>query len=202
MSRSARSNAQIFRLFGFGILALGALGGCASSPRIEYFALEPVASQGPAIASATTIIQVAQVHVPPSLDRQEMVRHRGPFSLDVSDRHRWSAPLDEMIRRVLSQDLMQVLPPGSVVLAEEPAPPDTRKIVVNVLQFAPDAHGWIQFEGTWSVVSSASRETQSRLVRLSERADASATADQVKGMSRILARLAELMAQALAVSPR
>lgn len=180
----------------FGFAGLGALSSCASSPRVEYFALEPLRGQGPAIASAPLSIQLAQVHLPPTLDRKQMVRHTGSYALEVSDQHRWSAPLDEMIRRVLSQDLLDVLPPGSVVLPEAPVPPGTRKIVVTILEFAPDATGTIQFEGTWSLIAPDSHAPpQSRYVRLSERANTTDTADRVKSMSLVLHRLSTLMAQ-------
>lgn len=185
-------------------LGVCALNGCASSPPVQYFALESVAPQGAAVTPSSPIsIQVAQVHLPPALDRKQMVRHTGPFTLDISDQHRWSAPLDEMVRRVLSEDLMRALPPGSVVLPEEPAPSATRKIVVNIVEFAPDASGTIHFEGTWSLVTADSPGApQNRSVRLAEPADAKDPADQVKAMSRILDRLATAMAGAVATSPR
>jgi uncharacterized lipoprotein YmbA len=107
-----------------------------------------------------------------------------------------------MIRRVLSQDLAGVLPPGSVVLPEEPAPPTTQKIVVNIAEFAADASGTIHFEGTWSLISSDSPASpQNQSVRFVEPADAKDATDQVKSMSRILGRLATLMARAVAESP-
>ena len=76
---------------------VGVLGGCGSSPPVEYFALAPAEPRG-AVISIATPIQVAQVHLPPALDRKQMVRHTGDFTLDISDQHRWSAPLDEMMR--------------------------------------------------------------------------------------------------------
>jgi uncharacterized lipoprotein YmbA len=179
------------------MLELCALSGCASSPPVEYVSLAPIEPHGSRIGSRATHVQVAQVHLPPALDRKQMVRHSGSYTLDISDQHRWSAPLDGMIRQVLSQDLIQVLPPDSVVLPEQPAPSATRKIVVNVLEFAADAAGTIQFNGTWSLLTPG-RPPQSRYVSLSERADAKDTADQVKSMSRILDRLATLIAQAVA----
>jgi uncharacterized lipoprotein YmbA len=168
------------------------LGGCGSSPPVEYFALAPTAQHGTAVSAIATPIQVARVHLPPSLDRKQMVRHTGAFTLDISDQHRWSAPLDEMIRQVLSQDLMKLLPPGGVILPHEPAPASTRKVVVNVLEFAPDAQGTIRFEGTWSVIAPG-EPLANRTVQLSEPAG-SDTAAQVRSMSRIVERLAAQIA--------
>ncbi|HEY6455858.1 MAG TPA: PqiC family protein [Steroidobacteraceae bacterium] len=197
MSRPKAWTGCLVRVLWLGLSGFVTLDGCASSPPVQYFALEPIAAGGPRIAPRLTIIQVAQVHLPPTLDQKQMVRHTGPYTLQISDQHRWSAPLDEMIRRVLSQDLIEMLPPHSVVLPNEPVPSATRKIVVNVLEFAPDAAGTIQFKGTWSLIGTG-QPPQSRYVALSEAADAKDTADQVKGMSRILSRLAMQMAQAAA----
>lgn len=152
--------------------------------------------------SSPISIQIAQVHLPPALDRKQMVRHTGAFTLDISDQHRWSAPLDEMIRRVLTVDLTRLLPSGSVVLPEEPGPSSTQKIVVNIVEFAPDAGGTVHFEGTWSLISPDSTAApQNRSVRLAQRADAKDPTDQVKIMSRVLDRVATLMARALSETP-
>ena len=175
-----------------GLVAL--LGACGSSPPVEYFALAPTAQHGAEVSSTATPIQVAQVHLPPSLDRKQMVRHTGPYTLEISDRHRWSAPLDEMFRQVLSQDLLALLPPGTVILPHEPAPAPTRRIVVNVLEFAPDAQGTVRFEATWSVITpEPGAPPTNRTVQLSEPAG-SDTAAQVRSMSRIVERLAAQIA--------
>ena len=180
----------MMRAWWFGLV----LGGCGSSPPVEFFALAPTAQPGAQVVSVATPVQIAQVHLPPSLDRKQMVRHTGAYTLEISDQHRWSAPLDEMIRQVLSQDLMELLPPGNVILPHEPAPATTRKIVVNVLEFAPDAQGTVRFEGTWSVIGPDPGESPTnRTVKLSEPAG-SDTAAQVRSMSRVVERLAEQIA--------
>lgn len=198
MSQSIKRTLRIAGAMCCAIVTLWGIGGCASSPRVEYFALEPIEAHGAVAAALSTPIQVARVHLPPTLDRKQMVRHSGAYTVDISDQHRWSAPLEEMIRRVLSQDLMHLLPRGSVVLPEEPAPPSTRKIVMSVLEFAPNAGGTIRFEATWSLISPAPGvPPENRDVRLSEPSAANDPAGQVKSMSRVIERLAALMAKAV-----
>lgn len=176
----------------------GGLVGCASSPKVEFFTLEPVPTHDVKLASSDSV-QVVQVHLPPTLDRKQMVRHSGAYTLEISDQHRWSAPLDQMVRRVLTEDLMRVLPPDRVVFPKEPAPPTTTKVVVDIVEFAPDASGTIKLDASWSLISANSREApQNRYTRLSEPARANDTADQVGAMSRILDRFAVEMARALA----
>lgn len=183
---------------GVAALVLCAAGGCASSPQVTYFSLAPIDRGAERIAGAPAPVQVVQVHLPPSLDRREMVRLTGSYSLQISDEHRWAAPLDEMTRRVLSQDLMQLLPPGTVVLPQAPAPQGTRKIVVNILQFAPDAAGTVQLQGSWTVVAAdAHSAPESHAVQLSSQASATEPADQVRAMSEVLEELAQAMVKAL-----
>ncbi len=182
-------------------MVLSAISGCASSPKVEYFTLEPLESPSPRL-TASLSVQMVRVHVPPTLDRKQMVRHRDEYSLDISDQHRWSAPLDQMIRRVLTEDLIRRLPEGSVILPEEPASSSTDKIVVDILEFAPDASGTIRLEASWSLLLANTGGTaQSHFARLSEPASPEGAAGEVSAMSRVLSRLAAQMAQTLAASP-
>jgi hypothetical protein len=176
---------------------LSAIGGCASSPKVEYFSLEPVNDHNPHF-TAPASVQVIRVHVPSTLDRQQIVRQSGTYTLDISDQRRWSAPLDEMIRRVLTEDLIRMLPANSVVLPEGLASAATEKVVVDILDFAPDASGAIQLEASWSLAPADSHEPpQSRFERIKEQTNAGDTADQVAAMSRALDQLAVRMAQSL-----
>jgi uncharacterized lipoprotein YmbA len=81
-----------------------------------------------------------------------------------------------------------------VILPHEPAPQSTRKVIVNVLEFAPDAQGTVRFEGTWSVIApDGGAPPKNRTVQLSEAAGSDPAA-QVRSMSRILERLAAQIA--------
>ena len=178
--------------------ALVAGSGCATSPKVEYFTLEPTATHEVKLI-ASEPVQVAQVHLPPTLDREQMVRYTGAYTLDISDQHRWSAPLDQMVRRVLTEDLMRILSPARVILPQEPAPAGTNRIVVDVVEFAPGASGAVKLDASWSLIpASAPDAPQSRYARFSEAADPNDASDQVSAMSRILDRLAVEMARSLA----
>lgn len=175
------------------------LAACGSSPPVQFFALEPAVRADAPRRQSSTVVQVARVHVPPALDRQQIVHQGGSGTLTLSDRSRWGAPLDEMARRVLSQDLLRLLPQDCVILPEEPAPAATEKIVVDIVQFAADATGTVQFAASWSLVSAApGARPHNHYVELSEPADAQDQAAQVRAMSDILGKLAEQIAAAVA----
>ncbi|HEX4192964.1 MAG TPA: PqiC family protein [Stellaceae bacterium] len=190
-------------VLGFAVL----LAACGSSPKTQFYTLDPVsplaATQAVPTPVATSVpVQVASVHIPPALDRQEIVRETAPHQLDISDQNRWGGSLDNMVQRVLTQDLAQRLPPSGVVLPQEPAPARHDAIVVDILQFDEDAGGAVVFDGSWSLTASDSdKPLSSRHVRLSAHAASSSYSDQVAAMSKIVGELSDNIARDLASAP-
>lgn len=180
------------------LLALLLLAGCGSSPPTQHYTLDPIPSRQPAAMVSGAPIKVAAVHIPPSLDRQEMVREGADHKVEVSDQNRWSAPLDQMIQGVLTQDLTQRLPAGMVVLPQEPARGDVRQVVLDILQFAQAGGNAVTFDGSWSLLRAGSDNAAlNRRVHLTENAASASYADQVGAMSRILGQIADQIATAL-----
>lgn len=144
-------------------------------------------------------IQIAPVHIPAMLERQEIVTARGSNEIILSNRHRWAAPLAEMTRRTLTQDLLQRLQGNEVVLPEQPAPPDTRGIVVNILKLQSDTAGHVVLQGSWSLLPPGS-DTPGlmRHFSLTGQAEATSYAGQVQAMSRLLGLLADDIVSAVA----
>jgi uncharacterized lipoprotein YmbA len=181
------------------LLLVLALADCGTSPKTHYFTLAAVPPQEPAQASTASPVTVAAVHVPPSLDRREMLRRTGANSVDISGQDRWTAPLDEMIRRVLSQDLAARLPKDKVVLPDAPAPPHTAQIVVTIAQFGPDAGGKIVLDGSWSLLEGGRQQPALRRdVALETAASGAGAAADAAAMSQLLGQLATRIADTLA----
>lgn len=180
-------------------LILVFLMGCASSPKTNFYTLNVI----PASTDRTRIsfpVQVAAVHLPPSLDRREMVRLSSENQVEIMDTDRWSAALDEMVRNVLSQDLAARLPEGTVILPQAPAPRNTAKLVVAIAQFGPDANGNVRLDGSWTLLAAGAESPASkRDVQIS--AGPAPTADATAAaMSRALSELANDIAAGLARS--
>ncbi len=195
----------------------GLLAACASSPASHFYALTAVAPEAtPEAAAAETavagaaaapkprasaaqpgspsqhLIRVAAVHIPSALDREEIVRSGAANELEISGLNRWGAPLDEMVQRVLTEDLLERLPAGEVVLPSSPAPAATDRIVVDILQFQSDTAGAVVFEGSWSLLPpGASAPSLIRNIHYNETAGPSNYADQAEAMSRMLGHLAD-----------
>jgi uncharacterized lipoprotein YmbA len=167
---------------------------CASSPPVRYFILDPVPPAREVAKLAADPVQIVSVHLPPALDRRQLVREEAPNKLTVSKEDRWGAPLADMTQRVLSQDLMLRLSPGRVVLPGEPAPAGTKAISVDVLEFGINAQGTMVLDGNWSIVPSGSDVAVAsyhfQLTRAAVHGDSAA---QAHGMSVLLGQLADSM---------
>ena len=130
------------------------LAACGGSPKTEFHTLISVPAGQPthAPAEAGSPIEVGRVDLPGILDRQWLVT-RGPgTSVEVSDQHRWAAPLDELIRRALTSDLRDRLGDSEVLAPGDPPPPGgVRTLALNVQQFSGDGAGQIVLEADWII---------------------------------------------------
>ncbi|HEX4025678.1 MAG TPA: PqiC family protein [Steroidobacteraceae bacterium] len=191
------------------------LAGCGHSPPTRFFTLAAVRADAAQRAFAGAPVQVRAVHIPAVLDRPERVVGRSPQQLDIVETQQWGAPLDDMIRRVLSQDLSARLPAGMVLMARAPASLGTRGVVVDIQEFQPDAGGNVVLDASWVVLgavpaaqggqqahglgrnSTSSPQADQPIARGARRwqLPGGAGADaQVAGMSALLGRLADAIA--------
>jgi len=173
--------------------------GCGSSPKTNFYALSVVPASI-ASRSISSPVQLAAVHIPPSLDRRQMVRLTNENSVKISETDRWSAPFDEMVRNVLSEDLAARLPAGRVILPKAPAPSGTGTLVVTIAQFGPDATGEVKLNGSWALLDGSSGAlVMERVIQIEAGPAASADATAA-AMSRALAQLASTIASTLSKS--
>ena len=110
-----------------------ALGGCRSgSTRI--YALIPAAPASHIDVYHAPALRVDTLNVPASWDRLEILRPSAG-ALQISDFDHWAAPLAQMARQTLSDDLDQRLPPGSVIFPRLPKPSAALGVDVDILDF-------------------------------------------------------------------
>jgi hypothetical protein len=181
------------------------LGGCGHSPPTRFFTLAAVRPDGARGTFAGAPLQVRAVHIPAVLDRPERVVGRSAQQLDIIQTQQWAGPLDDMIRRALTQDLSAQLPPGMVVSASVPAPPGTRAVVIDIQEFQPEAGGNVVLDASWVLLGGAqntqgtqggARGSRRWQLRAGSAADA-----QVGAMSALLERLAEAIAASARSAP-
>jgi hypothetical protein len=139
------------------LLMLGVLSGCSASPPTHYYTLQtvvPNAASGPAMQEPRQLVplRLEPVAIPPELDRLELVVRSGRYRVKIEDSERWAAPLDDQIRRVLSDDLAQRLPAHAMADFNEPASDQPRRLLaVAIDEFYADESCAVSLRADWSL---------------------------------------------------
>ena len=128
-------------LSGTAVLSL-LLGACASSPPTRFYTLSDTPGEATAPAGASQVL-ITVVSIPGEIDRPELVRRIGPNQLSVADLDRWAAPLDDTIRRVLTDDIARRVP--------GPVSQPPRLVAVDVREFYGDASCNVTLRAVWAL---------------------------------------------------
>ena len=171
------------------VLALGVgLASCASSPPMRFYTLSGVGGEG-ASASAQPAIRVARVTLPGEVDRAELVQRIDANRLRLAEEDRWAAPLAEMVRRALTDDLRSRVPAAS-------GEPDT--LSVDIEEFIADANCSVSLRAAWTLTRAGANQPATHGYE-AIRTDASGacTVGAIpEAMSRALAELSNRIASA------
>jgi uncharacterized lipoprotein YmbA len=139
--------------FGGVVAAVMLVAGCASSAPLRFYTLSEVAPRGAEAAPVGGIsaIRVGRVKIPAELDRTELVQRIDANRLSIGELDRWAAPLDDMIRRVLSADLQARA--ASATAAQSPS-----TLTVDIEEFIGDAACAVSLTASWELKKSNGAE--------------------------------------------
>jgi uncharacterized lipoprotein YmbA len=128
-----------------------ALCACAGAPT-RFYTLQPTTPEAQARAAYVgPPVRIDAVHIPASLDRPELVRDEGGDKFTVSDNDHWAAPVGELLRRVLTQDLAALLPADKVIFPDAPKLAGAQGLVVDILSITPTAEG-VVMQASWTLL--------------------------------------------------
>ncbi len=161
--------------------------------RSRYFSLPTEPPAAPSDAPAVSL-GLGPVTLPPYVDRPELATRVGPAEIAYAADSRWAAPLGELVRHALEEDLRARLPARDVVRWPWPLgnPPDVA-VSVDVLRFEADAAGGATLEARWVVTAPGQAPATGRTLvqEPGPRGDAAASA---LSLSRALGALASEIA--------
>jgi uncharacterized lipoprotein YmbA len=124
------------------IVALGLVGACSSGPPTHFYTLSDTAPEAAAPAGVGWV-RIVNLTIPGELDRPELVRRVGPNQLTIAGLDRWAAPLDETIRRTLSDDIARRVP--------APVPGQQYSVSVEIREFYGDSTCNVSLRAGWTV---------------------------------------------------
>lgn len=178
--------------------------GCTSSPPLHYYTLTQVpAGTRSSTTDSTVPVRLDRVTIPAELDRSQLVRRIDTTRLQIVDSDRWAAPLEDIIRRVLSDDLAARLPPNMVANPFEPSVGEKRQsLAVDVEEFYGDSACSVTLRAAWVLKqpdSQSSRGTEE--TKIPGGGDCGGAGALPVAMSQALGQLSDRIAAAIAHPP-
>ena len=130
-------------------LSLAVLAACGRSAPTQFYTLRAMPPASAIQAAPTVPIRIARVEVPGTLDRPEIVREHANNQVKVDDLSQWWAPLGQLMRTTLIEDLIKRLPNGRVVPTDAPKPAATVDVSVEIVAVHETA-GTLSIDVTWT----------------------------------------------------
>jgi len=181
------------------LAAVCQLSACGDSAPMRYYTLKAIAPAGTSSASGASDqikIRLEPVAIPAELDRLQIVSRDGPYSVRISDFDRWAAPLQEQIRRTLSDDLSARMPAGLMADPNEPAANEPRRLLsVSIAAFSADESCASSLRADWSVRNPGGAIEHGQQVQVTTSAPCGGGVPAA--MSAALAQLADRLAAVL-----
>jgi uncharacterized lipoprotein YmbA len=185
----------------FGVAVVGALlVACASSPPMHYYTLTEVPAASRLTAQqGMEPIRLDRVTIPTELDRSQIVRRLDATQLEIVEDVRWAAPLDETIRRILSNDIAARLPAGAVANPNEPFAGEKRQsLTVDFSEFYGDPACAVTLRATWTLKQAGSNSLQgNEQTQASPQGGCKGAGSIPEAMSQALGQLSDLIAASI-----
>ena len=143
-----------------GCAVAAALGGCRSAST-RIYALGPTAPASHIDTYHAPALRVDTLNVPASWDRIEILKLSAAGTLQINDFDHWAAPLAQMARQTLSDDLDQRLPAGSVIYPRLPKPIGALGVNIDILDFNIVASQALM-RASWTIVPSGDAQGTKR----------------------------------------
>jgi uncharacterized lipoprotein YmbA len=174
-------------------LGVALLAGCGHSDPTQFYDLHSVAPQAGVRAASGLPLRIAHVEVPGAYDRPEIVREQEGNQLKVDDVSHWAAPLGQLMRGALVENLIKRLPNGQIVPAEAPKPAALIEISVEIVAMHETANSlsiqanWTQTRTSTSDGGATTVQSASFSVPMANRSDGA----YAESLSQALAQLAD-----------
>ena len=182
-----------------GVCLLG-LSGCASSPPTRLYVLPSMTGAETASPAAPRdlTIGVGPVTLSPYLDRLPIVTRASRARLVLGEFDQWAASLQDLVTRVLAENLSRLIPTERVVLHpwSRTVEPDYQ-VTVDVMQFDAGPSGEVVLAARWRLLNAKEQALvmrQARFTAAAGRRDYEAT---IIAMGHTLDALSQDMAATL-----
>ena len=179
--------------WGIGCAVAVTLGACHSAPT-RIYGLDAAVPATRIDTYQAPALRVDTLNVPASWDRMEILSLSAAGKLEISDFDHWSAPLAQIARQTLSDDLDQRLPSGSVIYPRLPKPDGALGVNVDILEFTV-VGSQASMRASWLIVLAAGSQSAKRSVAaLHESMTSTEPAAVAHAWSELIGQLADRIA--------
>ena len=169
------------------------LAGCQSSPT-KLYTIDAASPATRIDSYAAPPLRVDSLNIPVSWDRIEVLTVSARGELEIHDFDHWSAPLVQIARQALAEDLDQRLPSGSVIYPRLPKSSGALGVSVDILEFRV-AGAQATMRSSWLVVPAGGMAVAKRSVAsLHTEMPSTAPAAVARAWSVLLGQLADHIA--------
>ncbi len=178
-------------------LVMVVLYGCGVSEPIRYYQLSslpgsdnPRASEG---EKRGTIVGIGPVDIPRYVDRLQIVTRSAPNVVDLAEFDRWAEPVQTDVKRVLVENVSQLLAGEQAAVAfwDEGLPLDYQ-VRIEVTRFDFEARGEAILSARWNIIGKDERKPLIlKISRYSQQAPPDDFSLMVGAMSRNLESLSQ-----------
>ena len=145
----------------FAVLLCGFLAACMQTQPTTLYMMSGLSepAQGAQPARKGPVIGVGPVSVPAYLDRPQIVTRASPNKLVVGEFDRWAEPFEELLARVLSENLSVLLnSDGVFTLPRRRLSEVDIQVELEVFRFDADPDGKVHLVGRWAVYTEGGRK--------------------------------------------
>lgn len=182
-------------------LCVAAAAGCGSTPKAHFYTLSAVPAAAGATAPSATAgygVAVGPITVPEAVDRPQIVVRLSPSQVEISELHRWAAPLKSEIPRVIAEHLTRLLDtarvwayPGAAGLESD------YRVLLEVERFDSTLGDGVAVDALWTVRRVSGGAPRSGRSSVRERAAGEGYDGLVAAHDRALAAVSRDIAQAI-----
>jgi len=165
----------------------------------RFYVLAAAADETPESRVGDAYIGVGPIDVPVYLQRPQLVTRISENKIELREFHRWAEPLNESIVRVLTENMTSALGTETIVGFPWYTPSILHgSVSVAIERFETDSAGIAHLKARWIVREGAAGDIYLSGESVLEDVPAGPdTRDEVEALSRLLARLAEELADAI-----
>lgn len=189
------------------LASLTLVAACTGTPVTRFYSLASIApplSESPRPPGQGLAVAVGTVSLPAYLDRPQMVTRPGVYAVNLAEFDRWVEPLQDMVPRVIAENLSILLGSDQVLLAPRRRLPGlNHQVDVAIDRFDLDDQERVVLAARWDLIDRGRDEViSSRRLTLTEPAADRSFEAIAAAMSRALALLSRDIADGLQAATR